>query len=479
MSATPILLIIALMIGSGLLAMFGDWYGTKLGKARVSIFGLRPRRTASFVTVVTGIVIAGLSLGLLLAVSEYARKALFEVDDLTHQVTDLTRDKATLTGEIAGVKKDLAAERRHLKEIEDRYEAALERSKSLQASIADKEARIARLNAAQAQQKEQIDNQQRLLAALSEQQAALEEEVKKKTTDLEHLEDQVANIKGVIQREREIADNLYRSLDENEKLRAELQDEIDRLGREKQTVNEEISTLRGELAAARKQLEIISGVREGRLIFLAGEEIERAIIDGSERLDSIRSQVMGALVSASAKAEEIGAKKSENGRFVVLAKSDISPLAPTNASSVSFSEDEIVDAVADQIHAKGQSVVVILIAMMNTLEGETVPVDFELFTNKLVFSAGQTIAATKIDGRLSKGEILAGLEEFLSGPVADSATAAGIIPSRGRYAGAITYEELLDATDTIRAAQRTISVRAKVKEDTWSGDKLRVRLEVP
>ena len=50
-----ILIIIALM--GGLIAYMGDKLGTKVGKRRMSLFGLRPKHTSIIVTIVTGLLI--------------------------------------------------------------------------------------------------------------------------------------------------------------------------------------------------------------------------------------------------------------------------------------------------------------------------------------------------------------------------------------------------------------------------------------
>ncbi len=76
------LLILALLILGGVLSTLGDRLGSRVGKARLSLFNLRPRRTAVLITVLTGSLISALSLGLLLLVSRQLRVGLFELDAL-------------------------------------------------------------------------------------------------------------------------------------------------------------------------------------------------------------------------------------------------------------------------------------------------------------------------------------------------------------------------------------------------------------
>ena len=71
------ILIVFLILLGGLIAPFGDLLGTKIGKARFSILKLRPKKTATIVTIITGGFISAVSIGLLILVSEEFRQRLF------------------------------------------------------------------------------------------------------------------------------------------------------------------------------------------------------------------------------------------------------------------------------------------------------------------------------------------------------------------------------------------------------------------
>jgi len=76
------LLILALLVLGGVLSTLGDRLGSRVGKARLSLFNLRPRQTAVVITVLTGSLISALSLGLMLLVSRQLRIGLFELDEV-------------------------------------------------------------------------------------------------------------------------------------------------------------------------------------------------------------------------------------------------------------------------------------------------------------------------------------------------------------------------------------------------------------
>ena len=71
------ILIVFLILLGGIIAPFGDLLGTKIGKARFSILKLRPKKTATIITVITGGFISSISIGLLILVSEEFRQRLF------------------------------------------------------------------------------------------------------------------------------------------------------------------------------------------------------------------------------------------------------------------------------------------------------------------------------------------------------------------------------------------------------------------
>ncbi len=100
------LLILALLVLGGVLSTLGDRLGSLVGKARLSLFKLRPRHTAVLITVLTGSVISAVSLGLMLLVSQQLRVGLFELDQIQARLQAsrfaLARTRAELASAAAG-----------------------------------------------------------------------------------------------------------------------------------------------------------------------------------------------------------------------------------------------------------------------------------------------------------------------------------------------------------------------------------------
>ena len=118
-SVAWILIVFIILLG-GLIAPFADLLGTKIGKARFSILKLRPKKTATIVTIITGGFISAISIGLLILVSEEFRQRLFVDIPLLQKTLDESK-KALLP---------LQEERKRLEDKIDNKEKELNKLKS-------------------------------------------------------------------------------------------------------------------------------------------------------------------------------------------------------------------------------------------------------------------------------------------------------------------------------------------------------------
>jgi len=96
------ILIVFLILLGGLIAPFGDILGTKIGKARFSILKLRPKKTATIITIITGGFISSISIGLLILVSEEFRQRLFVDIPFLQKTLDESKKALSLCRKSAG-----------------------------------------------------------------------------------------------------------------------------------------------------------------------------------------------------------------------------------------------------------------------------------------------------------------------------------------------------------------------------------------
>ena len=93
-------LILVLAVVGGVIAVIGDRLGTRIGKKKLTLFGLRPRHTAVVVTIFTGVCITTVTFGILAAASENVRTALFGMDRLNAMIADTRAALDFTSGEL-------------------------------------------------------------------------------------------------------------------------------------------------------------------------------------------------------------------------------------------------------------------------------------------------------------------------------------------------------------------------------------------
>ena len=130
------LLILALLALGGVLSTLGDRLGSLVGKARLSLLGMRPRRTAVLITVLTGSLISAISLGLMLLVSERLRTGLFELDRLEQRLQTSRSQLSRSNSQLASSRLELARAEQGKREAQARFEQAQARASKLRQELA-------------------------------------------------------------------------------------------------------------------------------------------------------------------------------------------------------------------------------------------------------------------------------------------------------------------------------------------------------
>lgn len=102
-----IMLIVVLVLTGGVIAFIGDRLGSKVGKKKLSLFGLRPRHTSILVTIITGILITTVTFGILAIASKDVRTALFGMDKLKAELNEKQSMLEEASGALVNVKNNL------------------------------------------------------------------------------------------------------------------------------------------------------------------------------------------------------------------------------------------------------------------------------------------------------------------------------------------------------------------------------------
>ncbi len=171
------LLILALLVLGGVLSTLGDRLGSRVGKARLSLFNLRPRRTAVVITVLTGSLISALSLGLMLLVSRQLRIGLFELDELQAKL-QTSRD-ALKTSRLAqsNAERDLQQAKLDSVQVQNELKKVQKRAAELRKELAPLQ-----------KQREQLEAEK----------ARLSRDISKKDADIRRTEVELVNVRSRI-----------------------------------------------------------------------------------------------------------------------------------------------------------------------------------------------------------------------------------------------------------------------------------------
>lgn len=227
-----VVLILVLVITGGAIAFIGDRLGSKIGKKKMTVLGLRPRHTSILITIITGVMITTITLGIMSIMSENVRTALFGMEELNQnmlqaqadlvkasaQVDSAKAEQDKIAGELAGTKKELAG----------------------------------------------LEEQKNLLAAQTEQLQDINGQL---TTDNQRLAQH----------------NL--SLQENS-------DKLTRINNILEEGNERLSKNNSELYEVNRELTTgIKIMREGAIAFRAGETLAVGTIKGRGTIDEIHEQM--------------------------------------------------------------------------------------------------------------------------------------------------------------------------------------------
>lgn len=200
---TGLILVFSILILGGVIATAGDRIGMKVGKARLSLFHLRPRQTATIITILTGGVISATTLGILFAVSEQLRTGVFELgeiqDDLEaarEELSSVEVEKRRIEDELAEARQERREARQELRTINRSLRQAIIRQKQTEVELERVEANFA---AAQERLQQVSQETRQLQAELSALQQESQELVEERDRQIAAREQEIAEKEAQLQ----------------------------------------------------------------------------------------------------------------------------------------------------------------------------------------------------------------------------------------------------------------------------------------
>jgi len=514
MSGYGAFLIAALIVASGIIAYVGDVIGRRMGRRRLTLFGLRPRYTAIAISVFAGMLIAGFTLISAMLVSQNVRDAILHMEAIRKENVRLEHTARGWETRAESSKRRAALAQESLDEargrlatitaVLQRQTVRLERQKhDLEAArqrlrVASDELRVAshELKARTSELVRQKENLEAVRARLSEVSAELEQERQElgvQRGELAKARETLAATQGKLESESKQLSAVEEKLSSvNRQLENATRDAF-KAGRELirlYSQSEQLQAQIQELLAWRQGAEQVLGeIRTQPVIFGANEEILTVVVPGARPVDAVRSDLQDFVKLINQAALDAGAG-GDGGRGIAIMR----PVRDeATGQIVYYSEDQVLGALASAIANAQGSVIVRAASARNVVRGEPVPVDFELFHNQLLFHQGDDLARASFDSSRDQASLLLDLVAFLRGRVASRARAAGVMarpaarlgqanealfPGPDAIVGEIPYPELLEIIRQIKSRKGNVQIVARAAADTWTAGPVRVKLTV-
>ncbi len=372
-------LILAILILGGMIATLGDRIGTKVGKARLSIFNLRPRDTATVVTIATGGMISASTLGILLLLSGQLRDGLFRLESIRSELSSSQEQKQKIETELTAAKTEQEKAQLRLGQINKSLVEAVRKQSETQALLQSVESKFAQADEQLQKASQQEADLRDRIQNLTAEQTSLQAE----SSQLREEKSRIAIELASISRDRE---TLKQKVDESEQRLAEI---------EKQRIA--LSSEVASLESAREQLLIsLEALRKGNVAIFADQILSIGVV----RPNLSNAELRQASIQLLQQAER-------NAREILDFLPDQAPKEPVIRIT-----DAQIEALVDKIK-DGQSYVIRILSAGNFLKRETkIAIAADVTLNRQIFARGAEIATLQFTPDLSPQAIASRIEQL-------------------------------------------------------------------
>ncbi|MBF1999824.1 MAG: DUF3084 domain-containing protein [Synechococcales cyanobacterium M58_A2018_015] len=436
---TGLVLIAAVLVLGGVIATVGDRLGMRVGKARLTLFNLRPRQTATLITILTGVIVSASTFALLFAVSDQLRTGVFELeniqDDLRQTREELdqaTKEKERIEGRLRNARRQQNQAQRQLEQINRSLQTAIEQQTRTQAQLRSTQER---LNQSQAK----FEQAQALLSMVTGQAASLRNEIQQLQRDRQELIRQRDQVRQQIaQRDQEIADR-DRAIAQRERQLQELESQIAFLTDQKQTLEREFEDLRrGNVTLFRNQTLAWGVVRVD-----VPSAAPKAVGELLQRANQLVAQII-----------QPGTTKVER-QVIRITNAEVEQLA----NQISDGSDYVVRVISAGNYVVGEPCV---------LAGEAcIDVIATAAPNEIIFRQGEIMATTTVNPTTMSSQMIGERVFLLIAAAQFRLRQAGILDDTVRIADN-RRETIIQFVEAIQQHNGPLEIRAVAAEDAYT-----------
>ena len=345
-------LILSVLLLGGVIATVGDRLGYRVGKARLSLFNLRPRNTAVLITILTGSLISASTLGILFTVSDSLRTGVFELEKLQKKLSD-TR---TALEDAQATKSTLETELEQARRARVAAQTQLEQARRQRLTAQDE---LDRIN----QSLEEAQTAERMTADALVQVEDRADRLRLEVDRIEREKQTLITQRNVVNAQIAARDQ---EVQRQETVIAEGQAQVDQLEATQNFLNEAIGQLEEDLTL----------LRERRVVITRNEVLAGQLVQVNDRTEAER--VLEALLR---QADQAARSKTQPG------------VDNSNEPIVQIPQVDVERVVSTL--GTGQPYVVRILSAGNYITGETqVLVFMDVALNQILFTPNQVIAST-------------------------------------------------------------------------------------
>ncbi len=385
--------ILVLMAMGGIIAYLGDKIGTRVGKRRLTLFGLRPKYTSVIITICSGTLIACLTVATMAVLNENVRVALFGLSRLHAEMDRLNEDIVAKNEALAQGEKLLHEKNTEIEQMTGRL-----------TTISD--------------ELSQVETQRNNMQA---QLSVVEEAYEKAKADIATSADEIKAL---------------------EETKTELSGNIEKLNEEREIL-----------------INSISAIREGTVIFRAGQIINTAVVDAhmdketaSGVLANILNDINGALCE----------------RLNVQDK---------NTVLVRVRPEDFEKAAADITGAEDKKLIRIM-AAGNIILGESAVVTFDIHDDVILYKEGNLILEKNLGEYRDFQNLDLKLLRFLK-EVNQVSQEKGVLPDPiTGDVGELDSREMMDTLQRIHDLDGKCILRAIAKKDVTTAGPVVITVKV-
>ncbi|MES2463235.1 MAG: DUF3084 domain-containing protein [Armatimonadota bacterium] len=370
---------------SGFIAWAGDRIGHKSGKKRHTLFGLRPRHTATLITIAAGMCISVVSFGMMWALSDTFREVMARGSELLQENKRLSQDNQVALMQVARNRTEVERldtevenyrdQVRRAEAAKQQAEADFQRAKTSLASakkamqtansnllatknklgvtqtalmsaetrVTDARSQVARANA-DFRRAEARTQEARTVARKAEAQVKLAQartrEIQQKLGNAESTFNEATQFqKAALEKQNKQLASQSAQMEKQTAQIDEQRSELERLTVEKTQRLRDVEVAKRDIELARTAIEkfrtTTTALRGRQITYKVGEEVDRVSIPAGISIWRIEAILDSLLTSSAKKAEAKGAKRiTEKSRAVaLLPQAAMVSMAPTFAPS--------------------------------------------------------------------------------------------------------------------------------------------------